>query len=171
MVHVPIDVILKNEKEEELHPKDRILNLQKNIQKTIPVTQGREEFLTQDRENTNHTGKERDQATLKIHNLHVNIIFKVKGQATFWEKIISHKRSSQKGSTQEKLGHHKALKHRKAAGTPPKADRPHTAHAPPHFSGDPRQGWEPPREGAPSSTRSLCQVPLDKEVAPSAQKG
>lgn len=70
MVHVPTNVILKKEKDEELYRKHKTFNLQKNMQKTIPATQGREGFLTKGTENTNHTGKERNQTTLKIHNLH-----------------------------------------------------------------------------------------------------
>ena len=64
MAHVPIEVILKNEKDEELCMKDKILNMQKNIWKIIPVTQERGEFLIQDTQSTNQRGKERN---LKLH--------------------------------------------------------------------------------------------------------
>lgn len=46
MVHVPIDLNLKNEYD-ELHMKGKTLNSQKNTGETIPVPPGREISYTQ----------------------------------------------------------------------------------------------------------------------------
>lgn len=158
MVHVPIDVILKNEKDEELPTKDKTLSLQKNIWRQFLSPKEEKNFLHKAQKTQTIQEKKEIRLCLKFTICMWILHLKWKDKPHSGEDNLPQKElakgqylgkagSSSGISTQEKQqGHHP---------NPTAPTLPTLLHTPRQIPG--RDG-EPPRERASSSTRSLCQV-------------
>ena len=128
MVHVPIDLILRNDNDEGLHMKGKTLNLQKNIRETIPIPPGRENFLhkkaqaiQKKNEKLNYTQNSRFACEVKPH---------LKGKD---ESLLGRGQAPAQGARKLAAPRKSSVVIRpvntwRVAATPPRADCPLAAH-------------------------------------------